>query len=209
MSKSNVDNPDDRFHFEIWSGPSASLTSVNPSVTYCENHNGDLDYGLAAFDFQLVTVALIEARRKEPSGGNWTAPMLYLIRQTLELNLKALIETIGWKLNTTEERIKFDHDLAALWVRGRGWLVSNRYRIEQDARLEKADRLIENLHVIDPTGDLFRFGTSRKKAFGRQKSSDRVGYQQEELFAEFESACGCLNHWTGVIMREIIRAEQG
>ncbi|MER8491708.1 hypothetical protein NKH53_26180 [Mesorhizobium australicum] len=209
MTTKIPDNPDERFYFEIWSGPSEALRERNPSVYYCENHNADLDYGLAATDFELAAEALIAIQRKQPNMGNWSAPVLHLIRQTLELKLKALIETITWKLGNAAVPIKFAHDLEDLWTRGRGWLLENGCQIEQDARLKDTDRLIENLHAIDPTGDLLRFGTSRKTAFGRQKSSDRVGFIQEELFLEFERACGCLNHWCGVVMREIIQAEQG
>jgi hypothetical protein len=75
------------------------------------------------------------------------------------------------------------------------------------SRLVVTDKLIENMHAIDPTGDLFRYGTSRKMAFGRNKSSDRVGYQQEQLFEEFEQCCSFLDHWSGVILREVIEGK--
>jgi hypothetical protein len=203
-------NPDERFHFEIWSGPSSALKDRKPSVTYCENHhNANFDYGLAATDFQMAADALIAVQRERPNMGNWTAPMLHLIRQTLELKLKSLIETIRWKVGNSAAPLKFEHNLESLWARGRAWLVENGYRIELDARLADTDKLIENLHAVDPTGDLFRFGTSRQTAFGRPKSSDRVGFSREELFLEFERTCGCLGHWCGVVMREIIQAEQG
>ncbi|WP_310620707.1 hypothetical protein [Flexibacterium corallicola] len=200
---------DYRFYFEIWSGPSEVMKERNPSISYCENHNADFDYGLAATDFELAATALINVQREQPTIGNWTAPVLHLIRQTLELKLKELIETINWKQSNSIAPSKFSHNLKKLWELGRGYLVDNDYQIERDTRLVDLDRLVENLHAIDPTGDLFRFGTSRKTAFGRQKSSDRVGYNQEELFVEFEHSRDCLSHWTGVVMREIIQAEQG
>lgn len=207
--KKDTECLDERFYFEIWSGPSQSLKDRKPSVSYCENHNGDFDYGLAANDFEMAANALIAVQREQPYLSNWVAPVLHLVRHALELKLKALIQTINWKSNISANRFKFDHDLKALWENGRKWLIENTYQIETDARLTNTDSLIENLHAIDPTGDLFRFGTSRKVAFGRQKSSDRVGYRQEDFFAEFENACGCLNHWSDVLMREIIQAEQG
>ncbi len=203
------DNPDERFHFEIWNGPSEAFKTRSPSISYCENHNADFDYALAAFDFNLSAQALIARQREAPHLSNWTAPVLHLIRQTLELTLKALIQTIGWKVGGNAEKIRFSHDLQDLWRQGRTWLVLNNYPIKNDARLASADSIIENLHAIDPTGDLFRFGTSRKRAFGRNKSSDRVGYSQDHLFEEFEQACACIGHWSGVVMREIMRAEQG
>lgn len=181
----------------------------NPSIAYCENHNSDFDYGLAATDFEMAAEALIGVQLSQPVVGNWTAPVLQLIRQTLELKLKELVETIGWRSKSQISPMKHGHSLDKLWSQGRQWLVDNGYQLELDARLKNTDGLIENLHAIDPTGDLFRFGTSIKTAFGREKSSDRVGYNQEMLFSEFKDACGCLNHWVGVLMREIIQAEQG
>jgi|OM-RGC.v1.012926328 hypothetical protein len=203
------DNPDERFHFEICSGPKEALKATKPSISYCENHNADFDYGLAALDFKLAALVLIERQRKDRHLSNWTAPVLHMIRQTLELTLKSLIETIGWRVGAKFQTVKFKHDLRDLWKQGRDWLIENGYPIDNDARLAATDRIIENMHAIDPTGDLFRFGTSRQRAFGRNKSSDRVGYQQDQLFAEFEQASEFLDHWCGVVMREIIQAEQG
>lgn len=175
---------------------------------YCENHNADFDYGLAALDFKLSALVLIARQREDPHLSNWTAPILHMIRQTLELTLKSLIETIGRKVSAKAGGVKFKHDLHDLWTQGRDWLIESGYPIDNDARLAATDGLVENMHAIDPTGDLFRFGTSRKKAFGRNKSSDRVGYRQDQLFEEFEQACEFLDHWCGVVMREIIQAEQ-
>ncbi|MDE3823150.1 hypothetical protein I7F13_12485 [Sinorhizobium meliloti] len=208
MNKKLGEN-DERFYFEIWTGSSSALEQRGPSVYYCENHNGDSDYGLAATDFQMAADALIAVQREQPHKGNWSAPLLHLIRQTLELKLKSLLETVRWKSGGMDNSVAFDHNLERLWSSGRSWLVEMGYSIEQDARLADTDRLIENMHAIDPTGDLFRFGTSRMKAFGRQKSSDRVGFNHDDLVREFERTCGCLDHWSGVIMREIILAEEG
>ena len=176
------DNPDERCHFEIWAGEGDALKPAPPCVSYCENHNADFDYGLAALDFKVATEALINHQRSDPHMGNWTAPILHMIRQTLELILKSLIESIGWKCGSERCRVKFVNDLGELWAHRRTWLIENGYSIRSDARLAVTDKLIENIHAIDPTGDLFRFGTSRKKAFGRNKSSDRVGYEQNQLF---------------------------
>jgi len=209
MAYDKDDNPDERFYFEIWSGPTNVLKATGPSVSYCENHNADFDYGLAALDFKIAAVALIDCQRVDPHMSNWTAPVLHVIRQTLELTLKSLIETIGWKIGAEKGTIKFVHNLESLWTQGRTWLIDNGYSIENDARLAVTDKLLGNMHAIDPTGDLFRFGTSRKEAFGRNKSSDRVGYKQDQLFDEFEQVCACLDHWCSVVMREMIQAEQG
>jgi hypothetical protein len=106
MAYDKKDNPDDRFYFEIWSGETKALKAAKPSITYCENHNAEFDYGLAATDFRIAADALIEQQRLDPHLGNWTAPVLHIIRQTLELTLKSLIETIGWKTGAEEGIVK-------------------------------------------------------------------------------------------------------
>jgi len=78
-----------------------------------------------------------------------------------------------------------------------------------DARLDTTDRLIANFNAIDPLGDLFRFGTSKQRAFGRAKSCDRVAYEQPRFFDEFKAASGCLSFWGAVLMREQITEEMG
>lgn len=60
-----------------------------------------------------------------------------------------------------------------------------------------------------PTDDLFRFGTSRQNAFGRQKSLDLVGYDREALLQKFKASCACIGHWTSVVTRQVILAEIG
>ncbi len=200
-------NPDERYHFEIWGGPSESMKDRRPSISYCENHNADIDFGEAALNFEMAANELIKAQRLQPTFCNWTAPVLHLIRQTLELRLKELIQCINWRPDTDNVPLRFDHDLQRLWSRGRAWLVDHDYSIEKDARLGITDGLIENIHSIDPSGDLFRFGTSRKTAFGRQKSSDRIGYDQKVLFHEFKVSCACIEHWATVITREVIMEE--
>lgn len=209
MANNRTENPDERFYFEIWNGPAEAFEATSPSIFYCENHNADFDYGLAALNFRISAQALIDSQRKDPHMSNWTAPVLHMIRQTIELTLKSLIETVGWKVGAEAGAVKFIHNLESLWSQGRGLLIDQGHPIENDARLIATDRIIENMHAIDPTGDLFRFGTSRKEAFGRNRSSDRVGYNQDQLFEEFEQACACLDHWCGVVMRELIQDEQG
>ena len=207
MTKDKTYNPDERFHFRIWHGKSEAFRARSPSLQYCENYNADLDYSLTAFDFELTLELLIERQRSEPHLGNWTGPITHLVRQVIELRLKGLLQAIEWHSGSPALSFTFTHDLAELWKAGRDWLFENDYSITKDSRLGNSDRLIENLHAIDPTGDLFRFGTSRKMAFGRNKSSDRVGYEQESFFREYLDTKECLSHWAGIITREVIDRE--
>ncbi|MBD8875123.1 hypothetical protein [Roseibium polysiphoniae] len=209
MARKPPVSQDARFHYEIWSGPSKEHEAQKPSISYVENHNADWDYGLASDDYKLATDALIAEQLSNPHLGNWTAPICHLIRQTMELQLKSLLQMIAWKTGAAENNLTFTHDLGSLWSRGRSFLIENGYAIADDKRLKFADRLVENLHAIDPAGDLFRFGTSKHQAFGKLKTYDRVGYDQGLLFTEFDRAHSCLAHWTSVIMRQMIAEEEG
>lgn len=206
-SKRNSSPPvseDRRFHYKIYEGPSEEFKNQNPSMNYVENHNADFDYDLAALDFEIATSVLIEQQSKDPALGNFTAPICYLVRQTIELRLKALNQFIAWKTDGSVDGLVFTHDLSRLWQDGKRWLIENDYRIEMDARLETVERLVDNIHAIDPSGDLFRFGTSRHHAFGRAKTYDRVGYDQKRFFEEYELAKECISFWSHYIMRQIM-----
>ena len=208
--KSPPISQDERFHFEIYSGATEEVSARNPSLVYVENHNADFDYDLAATDFKMAADALIKRQLENPHLSNWTAPVCHLIRQTVELELKGLVQVIAWlEENELPKNVAFTHNLEKLWNKGKAWLISNRYPITSDARFKNTERLVENLHAIDPLGDLFRFGTSKSEAFGRQKTSDRVGYNQLDFFQEFDEFCGFLSHWSGAVMRETIKREEG
>lgn len=209
MARTPPTSEDEKYHYEIWSGPSEAYAKAQPSISYVENHNAEWDYGLAAFDFKMAADALIAHQKRDPHLGNWTAPICHLVRQTIELQLKSLLQMISWKHNKDQKELAFTHNVERLWADGKEWLVGNGYPIATDSRLTDLDRLVANLHSIDPAGDLFRFGTSKFHAFGRAKTYDRVGYDQDILFSEFERAYQCAKHWSSVVMREIIMKEEG
>lgn len=209
MAKKQNVSEDKKFHYKIRCKPSEEYLQQNPSIYYVENFNADFDYDLAATDFKLAADQLIAAQKADPYLSNWTAPVCYLIRQTVELKLKALLQMAFCLTDKDAEKITFTHNLEKLWKAGRDWLVENKYNITEDARLMYVDRLVENLHAIDPSGDLFRFGTAKDQvAFGRKKTYDRVGYNQDLLFDEFNLAHDCLSHWTAVLLRKQIQKEE-
>ena len=171
-----------------------------------ENHNGQCSYAELAVDFQMATDLVIESYQK--SGlGNWIAPLAHLMRQTLELRLKALFDMVGKKDGKIETKLLYSHDLKAIWTHSRDWLDQSGYRFREDARLNQTERLIEAFHAIDPSGDLFRFGISNQTAFGKQKSYDRVGFRMEILMPDFAASDGFLRHWAAVLSREIMAIE--
>ncbi|WP_146181429.1 hypothetical protein [Aeromonas sp. HMWF016] len=102
------------------------------------------------------------------------------------------------------------HSLETIWLACKDWLIiGNGYKLNDDARLEMTNNIITAYHEIDPSGDLFRFGISRKVAFNKQKSSDRVGISLDDFENELKSAQSLLRHWEAVVFRERVNIEMG
>lgn len=191
---------DPAFHFEIWRGPDEAFGDEAKAIYYVENHNGQCGYGELATDFEMAARQIIAAYRTTQLA-NWMAPVAHLSRQTIELCLKALVESIRERDAKISAKPLRQHDLKALWSTGTQWLDSHGYQASEDARRPAAEHLIDAFHSIDPSGDLFRFGMSRKTAFGKQKSYDRVGIMLERFEREFDAAVGFLSHWEAVVRR--------
>ncbi|HEU4767483.1 MAG TPA: hypothetical protein VFS77_08905 [Pyrinomonadaceae bacterium] len=203
-----TDASDPRFHYEIWKGPSAQFGNRARSICYVENHNAPCGYAELALDFQIATEALL-AQYRATGYGNWTAPVAHMSRQLTELLLKALMTAITWRTSTFDATPLGSHNLQSIWLACRVWLVANGYRVLEDARLEDAEHLIQAFHEIDPSGDLFRFGVSKKTAFEKQKSYDRVGIEIDHFENELRAVHGLLQHWEAVLVREDIKREMG
>jgi hypothetical protein len=206
---SMIDHEDDPpFHFEIWRGPSQSFGEEPKAIYYVENHNGQCSYGELALDFQIAAKALLETYQQQQIG-NWMAPVAHMIRQTLELRLKALLTSIVERDSAVSKKPLGQHNLLSLWEGSFNWLISNGYKIDEDARLARTIHLLRAFDAIDPSGDLFRFGLSRKTAFNKQKSYDRVGINCDIMERDFDAADGLLSHWDAVIFRIAISEEMG
>ena len=133
--------------------------------------------------------------------------MVFVVRQTLELHLKALLEATVGRGNDVKESDFFSHKLDVLWERSQPWLEAKGYKYLDDARCETALWMLENFQAIDPTGDLFRFAHSKTTAFGRQKTYDRAGINDDVFMPYFQQTVGFLRHWTSVLVVEWIKEE--
>lgn len=167
MSK-NSDSSNPRFHYEIWSGPLPEFGEQRKAISYVENHNAACGYAELAFDFSYAANLLIEQYRKTGLG-NWMAPVAHISRQVIELHLKALMDSIKVLDDSFDTGPLGSHNLESIWSACRTWLVSRSYKLQKDARLEMTERLISAFHEIDPSGDLFRFGVSRRTAFNKPR----------------------------------------
>lgn len=198
---------DPRHHFEIWAGPNPDFVGKAP-VYYVENHNGQCSYAELATDFEMTLALVFDAHRHDGLG-NWTSQIAHLVRQVLELRLKALFEQITLEDSTIRSKLLKVHDLSALWSGSRNWLIAAGYSVETDARLAATDLLVQAFHAVDPRGDLFRFGMSRQGAFSRLKSYDRVGVDADRLEADFAAADGFMRHWETVLRRARLAEKEG
>lgn len=204
MTETAEDPP---FHFEIWKGRGKSFCDEPKAIYYVENHNGR-SYGELALDFQMAATALLRTYQEELLG-NWMAPVAHMIRQTLELCLKALLSSIVHRDANVDEKPLCHHGLLSLWDASYAWLKSNGFPIDKDIRLSRTVHLLHAYDAIDPSGDLFRFGMSRRTAFNKKKSYDRVGIDCEIMAQDFEGAYGFLTHWDAAVYRLTIAEEEG
>lgn len=203
------ETPDDPpFHYEIWRGPGASFGDEPKAIYYVENHNAQCGYGDLATDFEIAAKALL-ATYRENALGNWVAPVAHMVRQTLELRLKALLDSILERDASVDKKVLGRHDLMAIWNEAYHWLTDQGFRINEDARLPRTVHLLSAYDAIDPTGDLFRFGMSRQSAFNKQRSYDRVGIITPVMIEDFDAATGLLSHWDAVVFRMKMREEMG
>lgn len=198
---------DPPFHFEIWHGPSQSFGDEPKAIYYVENHNGQCSYGELATDFEIAAKALLQAYQREQIG-NWIGPVAHMIRQTLELNLKALLSSILERDVAVDRKPLNRHGLILLWSTCYAWLTANGFSVDKDARLPRTLHLLSAYDAIDPSGDLFRFGMSYKTAFGKQKSYDRVGINCETMDKDFDDATGLLVHWNAAVFRLTIAEDE-
>lgn len=196
------------FHFEIWRGPTKSFGDEPKAIYYVENHNAQCGYAEVALDFSIAANSLLEKYERE-SLGNWMGPTAHLIRQTLELKLKALLQAVIALDSSVNSKPLATHRLLDIWDPSYAWIASNSLPIEQDLRLPQTLHLLQCYDSIDPTGDLFRFGQSRQSWFGRPKSYDRVGIEIDVMKDDFAAAEGLLDHWESVASRSAMSQEMG
>jgi len=130
-----------------------------------------------------------------------------MVRQTLELSHKSLLEETVRAGNVDPSRLLHTHRLDAIWALSRGWLLQNGYPIDNDQRLAVTDWLTANYNAIDPIGDLFRFANSKVEAYSRQKTYDRVGIYLGSLVPYFDKTFGLLTHWSAVLSNQKAKNE--
>ena len=205
-TKSNLEASDTRYHRTLF----GDLTNYNdkcpPLLYYVENGNAIAGYDQLALDYKLAADFLIT---KSIKGGisNLFAPTMLIVRQTLELALKALLDATVDRGNSKSSKTMFSHNLMGIWEECRLWLQAKGYKFHLDMRLETAEWVIENFHSVDPTGDLFRFAYSKHEAYKRNKTYDRAGINEDVFIDYFNATWDFLNHWQGVLIMEWVEEE--
>jgi hypothetical protein len=207
MTKLGKQADDPRFHRTLF----GSLTDFNeampPCLIYVENNNFNSGYDLLAHDYKMAADAMIEEYRKTGLG-NWAAPVSFIVRQTLELAHKSLLEETAKAGNTVSPKVMFSHNLESIWIASRDWLIESKYPIKNDARFVVAEWMTTNFHAVDPSGDLFRFAHSTVGAYGRQKTYDRAEVYLGSLSAYLDKTHGFLMHWGALLGTQKMRADE-
>lgn len=199
--KSNLEACDTRFHQTLFGSLENYNEKCPPILCYVENGNAIAGYDQLACDYKMAADLLIATGNKSRLG-NWFAPTALIVRQTLELALKALLEATADRGNSLNKKVMFSHDLSRIWEDCRLWLGANGYLFHQDTRLKTTEWVIANFHAVDPTGDLFRFAHSKHEAFKRKKTYDRAVFNEAIFVDYFNASWDFLNHWTSVLIME-------
>src|SRR3954467_3303895 len=82
---------DPRFHRTLLGSLADFNEALPPALIYVENGNFIAGYDSLAFDYKMATDAIIAQYRSE-GHSNWAAPVGLMVRQTLELSHKSLLE---------------------------------------------------------------------------------------------------------------------
>lgn len=198
MTRPTRQADDPRFHRTLFGSLSEFNEAMPPCLIYVENGNFNYGYDLLALNYKMAADLMIHEYQN--SGlGNWTAPTAFMVRQTLELAHKSLLEATGIKGNAVSQKVMFSHNLETIWAAGRAWLLENGYPVENDQRFAVAEWMTANFDAVDPSGDLFRFAHSTMGAYGRHKTYDRAGVYLKLLVPYFEKTYGFLMHWGAVL----------
>lgn len=189
---------DPRFHRTLFGTLTEFNEDMPPALIYLENGNSIAGYDALSLNYKLVTDAMI-AQYRTRQLGNWEAPLAFMVRQTLELTHKSLLEETISAGNPDPLKLLNTHRLHAIWQSSRDWLLQNKFPIDNDQRFIVVEWLTENFNAVDPSGDLFRFANSNVEAYGRQKTYDRAGIYYGTLVPYFDKTYACLSHWAIVV----------
>ena len=197
---------DPRFHRRLFGKLAEFNEEQPPCLIYVENGNYNSGYDLLALDYKMAADLMIDEYKRSQLG-NWNAPLAFMVRQTLELSHKGLLEGTLLSGNSASSKVMFSHDLKSIWDASRRWLIASGYPVENDQRYKTVDWLTTNFHSVDPTGDLFKFAFSKFAAFTRQKTYDRAGVHLAVLVPYFESTYEFLMHWRSVLAAQRTKLE--
>lgn len=141
-------DPADRF----LEGP--LFKKARPPQIYLETYDSAWRAGAQAIGYREAAEMLIDVviKRRARTSKTLLHPILFLYRHSVELRLKRLLEEYGG------DGAPNRHELDKLWPACKE--VITRYLPETD--FEKVDRLIAELHAVDPDSQTFRYAKTRK-----------------------------------------------
>ena len=124
------------------------------AVHYLEVFDPTLRQGAQTFGYRDAAQALIDLIIERPQEANRTLlhPILFLYRHSVELRLKHMIAEYG--LGSPN----LDHKLKGLWNTFK--VIAKQHAIKEE--LDKAGRLIDELHTVDENSQAFRYATDRE-----------------------------------------------
>lgn len=121
---------------------------------YLETYSKEWRAGAQAIGYREAAETLLDAviDQERPTSKTLLHPILFLYRHSVELRLKRLIEEHGSDLAPRR------HELDALYATAKQAIQ----RYLPSADFENVDRVMAELHAIDPKSQTFRYATTPK-----------------------------------------------
>lgn len=135
---------------EFLEGP--LFREASPPVPYLEVYDAEWRSGAQAVGYRTAAETLIDVIIDQQYATSRTLlhPLLFLYRHSIELRFKRLIEEYGGK------RFSKGHELVDLWRTCK--TIIAHYLPSED--MSKVERLINELHAVDPNSQAFRYATT-------------------------------------------------
>ena len=121
---------------------------------YLETYSQEWRAGAQAIGYREAAETLLDVviERERPTSRTLLHPILFLYRHSIELRLKRLIEEHGRDLAPPH------HDIQSLY----GAAKQAIQRFLPGTHFDPVDRVMDELHAIDPKSQTFRYATTPK-----------------------------------------------
>ena len=137
------------------------MAQYNPSRNAEVGLNNENSWCIYAAGFKHATEILIESVKSTYEINTVVFPILFLYRHYIELSLKEVIG-YGNYLDEQSKALRDGHDLKSLWTEARACIGKHVCDVHK-AELDYVEKLILDIHMIDPTSQGSRYPVVKKR----------------------------------------------